>query len=248
MVPLKFLSNFWRPFEMPLINCELNLILTWSANFVIVSTNNANQGATYAINETKLYVPVVTLSTQYNVKLLQLKSGFKRTIKWKKITSKLELLRQNRNWNDLVESSFQGINRPFVLSFEIDAQRISSKRYCIPNVEIKVYDVVIDGNNFFEQPINNDKITYEKIKKFDTGQENDYTTPSIANYSYFKENYNIIAIELSKQQALDADPKAIKQIKFTANIDRAGDKRMFFIFKETKQNVLDISQWTVRVL
>ena len=244
MVPLKFLSNFWRPLGMSLVNCELNLILTWSADFVIVSANNANQGATYAINETKLYVAAVTLSTQYNVKLLQLK----RTIKWKKITSKLELLRQNRNWNDLVESSFQGINRPFVLSFEIDAQRISSKRYCIPNVEIKVYDVVIDGNNFFEQPINNDKITYEKIKKFDTGQENDYTTPSLANYSYFKENYNIIAIELSKQQALDADPKAIKQIKFTANIDRAGDKRMFFIFKETKQNVLDISQWTVRVL
>ena len=157
-------------------------------------------------------------------------------------------MRQNRNWNDLVESSYQGINRPFVLSFEIDAQRISSKRYCIPNVEIKVYDVVIDRNNFFEQPINNDKITYEKIKKFATGQENGYTTPCLTDYSYFKENYNMIAIELSKQQALDADPKAMKQIKFTENIDRAGDKRMFFILEETKQNVLDISQWTVRVL
>ena len=82
MVPLKYLSNFWRTLEMPLINCEVNLILTWSANCVIVSTNVANQGATFAITETKLYVPVVTLSTQGNAKLLPqvLKSGFKRTI------------------------------------------------------------------------------------------------------------------------------------------------------------------------
>ena len=71
MVPLKYLSNFWRTLEMPLINCEINLILTWSANCVIVSTNNANQNATFAITNTRLYVPVVTLSTKENAKLLQ---------------------------------------------------------------------------------------------------------------------------------------------------------------------------------
>ena len=81
MVPLKYLSNFWRTTEMPLINCEVNLILTLSANFVIMYTKVANQGATFGITETNLYVPVVTLSTQDNAKLLpQLKSGFKRTI------------------------------------------------------------------------------------------------------------------------------------------------------------------------
>ena len=81
MVPLKYLSNFWRTTEMPLINCEVNLILTLSANFVIIYTKVANQGATFRITETNLYVPVVTLSTQDNAKLLpQLKSGFKRTI------------------------------------------------------------------------------------------------------------------------------------------------------------------------
>ena len=81
MVPLKYLSNFCRTIEMPLIHCEVNLILTWPANCVIVYTNIANQGPTFAITETKLYVPVVTLSTQDNAKLLpQLKSGFKRTI------------------------------------------------------------------------------------------------------------------------------------------------------------------------
>ena len=121
MVPLKYLSNFWRTFEMSLIICEVNLILTWSSNCVIVYTDVANQGATFRITETKLYVLVVTLSTQDNAKLLtQLKSGFKRTINWNKYLSKLELLAQNPNLNHLVEPSFQVINRLFVLAFEND--------------------------------------------------------------------------------------------------------------------------------
>ena len=81
IVPLNYLTSFWRTLEMFLINCEINFILTWSANYAIVFTAVANQGATFAITDTKLYVPVVTLLTQENVKLLdQLKSGFKRTI------------------------------------------------------------------------------------------------------------------------------------------------------------------------
>ena len=85
MVPLKFLSNFWRTLEMPLINCEVNLILTWSSTCVLISTGSANQAETFAITDTKLYVPVVTLSTQENAKLLhQLKSGFKTVINWNK--------------------------------------------------------------------------------------------------------------------------------------------------------------------
>ena len=82
MVPLKQLSNFWRTLEIPLINCEIELILTWSANCVIICTDVANQNPTFTIAETNLYVPVVTLSTQDNAKLLtQLKSGFKRTVR-----------------------------------------------------------------------------------------------------------------------------------------------------------------------
>ena len=101
---------------MPLINCEVNLILTWSANSVY--NNVVNQGATFAITETNLYVPVVTLPTQDNAKLLsQLKSDFKRTISWNKYLSKPELLRQNPNLNHLVEPSFRGVNRLFVLTF-----------------------------------------------------------------------------------------------------------------------------------
>ena len=85
MVPLKYLSNFWRTLEMLLINCDVNLILTWSSTCVIVSAINANQAATFIITDTKIYVPVRTLSTQENAKLLQqLKSGFKRVINWNK--------------------------------------------------------------------------------------------------------------------------------------------------------------------
>ena len=97
---MKILSNFWRTLAMPLINCEINLALTWSEDCVIVYTNAANEGATFAIPETKLYVPLVTLSNQDKAKLLQqLKSGFKRIINWNKHLSKPELLAQNPNLN-----------------------------------------------------------------------------------------------------------------------------------------------------
>ena len=131
---------------MTLINCEIIFILTWSANCVIIYTDVENQGATFAITAAKIYVPVVTLSTQDNAKLLQqLKSGFKRIFNWNKYLSKPELLEQNPNLNHLVEISFQRVNRLFVLAFEDDAQRTSNKRYYLPNVEMKDYNVMTDG-------------------------------------------------------------------------------------------------------
>ena len=151
MVPLKYLSNFWRTLEMLLINCEVNLILTWSSTCVI--TNSTGAG-TFEITDTKLYLPVVTLSTKENAKLLQqLKSGFKRVINWNKYLSKPELLRQNPNLNYLIEPSCQGVNRLFILAFENDTQRTSHSGYYLPNVEIKNYNIVIKGENFFDQPI-----------------------------------------------------------------------------------------------
>ena len=118
---------------MPLINREVNLILTWSSTCALVSTNIPNQNATFAITDTKLYVPVVTLSTQENTKFLQqLKSGFKRVINWNKYLSKLELLAQNPNLNHLVEPSFQVVNRLFVLAVENDDNRTSSDEYYLP--------------------------------------------------------------------------------------------------------------------
>ena len=128
MVTLKYLSNFWRTLEMPLINSEINIILTWSSTCVI--TNSTGAG-TFEITDTKLYVPVVTLSTKENAKLLQqLKSGFKGVINWNKYLSKTELLRQNPNLNYLIEPRFQGVKRLFILAFENDTQRTSHSGYC----------------------------------------------------------------------------------------------------------------------
>ena len=210
MVPLKYLSNFWRTLEMPLINCEVNLILTWSSTCAIASVIIANQAATFAITDTRLYVPVVTLSTQENTKFLQqLNSGFKRVINWNKYLSKPELLAQNPNLNHLAEPSFQGVNRLFVLAFENDDDRTSSEEYYLPIVEIKDYNIMINGENFFDQPIKNNTVTYDNIRKIATGQEDDYTTGCLLDYSYSKDTYKMIAVDLSKQQALDADPRAI---------------------------------------
>ena len=187
MVPLKYLSNFWRTLEIPVINCEVEVILDWPANCVIIYINIDDQVPTFTTTETNLYVPVVTLSTQDNAKLLpQLKSGFKRTISWNKYLAKSELLARNANLNHLIEPSFQEINRLFVLTFENDDQRINSKRYYISNVEIKDYNVMIDRKNVLDQPVKNGNVTYDNIRKIATGQGNDYTTGSLLDYTYSK--------------------------------------------------------------
>ena len=107
---------------------------------------------------------------------------------------------------------------------------------------------MINGENFFDQPIKNNKVTYENIRKIATGQGDDYTTGYLLDYSYFADTYKMIAVDLSKQQALDADPRAIQQINFTANLDRAGNTRVYFILEEAKETILDFSQGTVKVL
>ena len=234
MVPLSYLRVFWRSLKLPLITCEVNLILTWSANCFIVSTNVANQNSTFAITDTKLYVPVVTLSTQDHAKLLQqLKSGFKRVINWNKYLSKPELLAQNPRLNHLVEPIFQGVNRLFVLTFENDTQRASSKGYYLPNVEKKYYNVMVNGENFFDQPIKNNKVTYENIKKIGTRHGDAYTTACLLSYPYVTDIYKMIAVDLSKQQALDADPRASQQINFTANSEL--DKNLFHFRKSERK-------------
>ena len=191
---------------MPLINCEVNLILTWSKDCVI--TNSTGEGK-FAITETKIYVPVVTLSTKDNDKLVQqLKLGFKKTITWNKYESSIKIFAQNRYLNYLINPSFQGVNRLFVLSFENENNRTSRTTYYLPKVEIKDYNVLIDGRNFFDQPINSMSKIYENIRKITTGKGDDYTTGCLLDYPYFKEIYKMIAIDLSRENELDADPRA----------------------------------------
>ena len=231
---------------MPLIPCEVNLILTWSKGCLIT---NSEGEAELAITKTKLYVPVITLSTQDNAKLLQqLKSGFKRMINWNKYESSIKTYAQNRYLNHLINPTFQTANRLFVLSFENENGRTSHSTYYLPKVEIKNCNVMIDGKNVFDQPINSMNKTYENIRKIAIGQGDDYTNCCLLNYFYFKDHYKMISIALNKQQALDADPRAIQQINFTANLDRAGNTTIFFIIEEPKETALDFFQGTVKVL
>ena len=107
---------------------------------------------------------------------------------------------------------------------------------------------MINGQNIFDQPVKNNLTTYDNIWKIATGQGVDYTTDCLLDYPYFQKYYNMIAIDLSKQQALDAYPKAIQQINLTANLNKSGNITMFFIIEEAKETVLDFSQGFMKVL
>ena len=130
-MPLKYLGNLWNSLNIPLINCEVSLALSWSANCVITSMEkrileagqpnrgNSPESAAFEIKDCKLYVPVVTLSAEIDNKLLeQLKTGFKRTIKWNKCKSEMSNQTKNNNLNYLIDPTFTNVNRLFVLTFE----------------------------------------------------------------------------------------------------------------------------------
>ena len=148
---------------MPLINCKINLFLSWSEDCVISSTTGAKK---FKITDKKLSVPIVTLSTQDNTKLLQqLKSGFKCTTNWNKYQSKVTTQAQNSYSDFLIDPSFQGVNRFFVLSFENNDDRQVHTGYYLLKVGIKDYNVITDGKNFFDQPIKSNMRTYNNIRK-----------------------------------------------------------------------------------
>ena len=182
-----------------------------------------------------IYVPFVTLSTQQNEKPLQrLKSFFYKTINCNKYQKWQTLLERNWYLDYSIDPSFQGVNKLFVLSFENDTGQESYKRHYLSPVEIKEFNVMIDGRNFFDQPLIINLRTYDNIQKIATGQRDDCTTGCLLDYLYFK-NYTMIAIDLSKQQKLDVDQKVMQQINFTRNLDRSGNRTMFFIIEEAKE-------------
>ena len=152
------------------------------------------------ITDAKVYIPVVILSTDDNAKLLhQVKSGFKQTIKWNKYESKQQQNSPNQYSDFLIEPSFQGVNIIFVLTFNSNDSRIGDSRNFRPIEKLEYYNAIIDGRNFFDQPIKNGKSTYEKIQIIVTNQEDDYATGCLLNYNYFKNHYKIIVIDLNKK-------------------------------------------------
>ena len=168
-VPLKHLSNFWKSLNIPLINCEVELILTffyYDADPNDYEIDNP-ENATFTITDTKLFVPVVTLSKENDIKLLeQLKSGFKRTIKWNKCRSQMTIQSQNNNFNCLIDPTFMNVNRLLVSSFQRNNNtdsRYSFSNYYVPKVRINDFNVLIDGKSCFDLPVKNEEEAYEKI-------------------------------------------------------------------------------------
>ena len=135
-----------------------------------------------------------------------------------------------------------------MFSFENEDDGKVHTGYYLLKVEIKDYNVLTDGEKFFDQPVKINMRTYDNIQKIVTGQQDDYTTGCLLDYNYFNKHYKKIAIHLSKQQALDADLKGIQQINFTGNLDRPEGATMFFVIEEAKETMLDFSQGTVKLL
>ena len=144
----------------------------------------------------------------------------------------------------MVEPNVQGVSGLSVLAFENDTQRTSHSGYYLLHVEIKNYNVMINEENVFNQPVKNNKVTYKNIRRIATGKGDDYTTGCLLNYPYFKDKM----MHKNNKRALDADSRAIQQINFSANLDRDGNTRIYFILEEAKETILNFSQRTVKAL
>ena len=173
-IPLKYLANFWRALNIPLISCEVFLELKWNKNCVITSLeqrdigggnrDNAPIGVTLNITDCKLYVPAVTLSKDGETKLLtNLKSGFKREIIWNKYRSQMTTEAINNNLNILVDPTFTNVNRLFVLAYQNADDRQSYSQFYLPRVMVKDFNVIIDKLAFFDLPVKTEEEAYEKM-------------------------------------------------------------------------------------
>ena len=190
-------------------------------------------GLEFQITDTKLSVPVVTLSKENDTKFLeQLKAGFKRTIKWNKYRSQMTVQPHNNNLNYLIDPTFANVNRLFVLSSAkniLGDKRDCFSLYYVPNVEIIDFNVLIDRTSFFDLPVKNEEEAYEKTR--DMSNSNGYTTGNLLDFAYFKENYRLIAIDLSRQTKLK-DPQ---QINFIGKLSRRSGTTMFFVIEKSEE-------------
>ena len=202
----------------------------------------------------QLYVPIVIVSTNDNVMAKQLNEGFKRPVYWNEYKTKIES--RNLDSNNLtrfyLDASFQGVKRLFVFAFDdtTDGNKkveINSCRKCfLPRVNITSYNVLIDGRKLYDQPINDQIKKYDEIRKIATGQGNDCTTGCLLDYQYYKDHYQLIAVDLSKQKELDANPRAIQQIEFYRKLNTKS--KLWTVLENSKETVLEFYKGTAKVL
>ena len=257
-IPLKYLGNFWRALNIPLISCEVSLELKWNKNCIITSLeerqvdagppvvrDNSPTGATLAINDCKLYIPVVTLSKDDEIKLLtNLKSGFKREIIWNKYRSQMTTEAITNNLSILIDPTFTNINRLLVLAYQNVDDRQSYDQFYLLKVMVKDYNVIIDKLAFFDLPIKTEEEAYEKI--IDISRNNEYTTGNLLDYDYFKKYYKLIAIDLSKQEVLQENEDLIQQMNFIGRLTEAAN--VFIIIEKKEKTMLEFSQNLTNVI
>ena len=258
VAPLKYLSNFFR-----LLDCKIHLELNWNNNCAIYSAdtyaggdNVNNRETTFKITSTKLYVPIVTLSTKDNVSLTKhINEGFKRYFYWHEYKSKIET--QEADNNNLkripLDASFLRVNRLFVLAFndvnnDVNrVQRDSHRKYFRRIVNITDYNILIDGREFYDQPINDQIKKCDGIRKIGTVKGDEYTTSCLLDYQYFKKDYyQLIAIDLSKQKKLDAEPRAIQQTELYGTLNT--NSQVCTVLEKSKETVLEFYKETTKVL
>ena len=246
VVPLKYLSNFFRSLEMPLINCKIKLNLTWKKECVL-STGVGE--AVFIINDKKLYVPIVTLSKEDNKDFIeQQNKGFQRSIYWNEYKTKE--INENADANVFkyinLDPSFQGVNRLFVMAYNRannQPTRNGQQKYYLPRIDLEKYNVIIDGRNFYDNPIESDIEKYRELKKLMFGKGEDYTTGSLLDFNYFDKHYKLVAVDLSKQKELD--PRAMQQIEFKYMLGT--NSTIYWVLEKSKETILGFYKGTVKV-
>ena len=235
---------------MPLINCKVKLNLTWKKECVL---SNQDGAAVFIINDTKMYVSVVTLSKEDNKDFVeQQNKGFQRSIYWNKYKTK----EQNENADVnvfkyiILDPSFQGVNRLFVMAYnreDNELDRNSLLKYYLPRIGLNKYNLIIDGRNFYDNKIESDIEKYRELKKAMIGKGEDYTTGSLLDYDYFNKHYKLIAVNLSKQKELDADPRAIQQIEFKYMLEGNNNLNFYWVLEKSKETILEFYKGTAKV-
>ena len=258
VVPLKYLSNFFRSLEMPSINCKVKLNLTWKKECVLSTDNDAvapnlANNPVFIINDTKLYVSVVSLSKEDNKDFIeQQNKGFQRPIYWNEYKTKEKTENPDANAFKYInlDPFFQGVNRLFVIAYNAtDGQptRNGRTKYYLPRINLNKYNVIIDGRNFYDNPIENDIEKYRELKKVMIGKGEDYTTGSLLDYDYFSKHYKLIAVDLSKQKELDADPRAIQQIEFKYMLEGINNSTIYWVLEKSKETIFEFYKGIVKV-
>ena len=146
-----------------------------------------------------------------------------------------------------LDPSFQGVNRLFVMAYNAangQSTRDGRRKYYLPRINLKKYNVIIDGRNFYDNPIENDIEKYRELKKVMI-KKGDYTTGSFLDYDYLKKHYKLVAVDLSKQKELDADLRAVQQIEFKYMLET--NSTIYWVLEKSKETILEFHKGTIKV-